>query len=254
MLRFCDTNIYYSYELSNDICDEIWTTNFPACVDQNNGEAIYEGVKCHLIKEKGAVHKSFFDDKHAVALDLKTFINFLIAWHSSCIQNKLISNSIDIATWCTAYNNCYDKYYESINIFEGALSYYEALAVYESKEIRGTYDKFGEHIRFDFNFDSVIPELSWMLYDYKKYGKTIWEDYLNKVVKSNILNIRYKIALLESQGTIIARPSVPLDDSVELSTIDLNDEGSLIYFCNPFKPEFDTNYLFIEELLKKSLS
>lgn len=252
MLRFCDTNVYYSFELSNDICNEIWTTEYPACVDQSNGEAIYEGVECHLITNDELYGTDFFEDKQAVALDQRSMVDFVVSWFSACAQHKLISNDIDIAEWCTSYSNCYEKYYEDINTFDGALSYYEALAMYENHEFRNAWVRDEKKLRFNFGANQVIPELSWMVYEYKKYRKTIWENYLNEIIKSNILNVKYKINLLSSQGTLYINPLVPLDDDLTIDKIDLDDKDSLLYFCNPFKPEFDTNYLFIKDTLERN--
>ena len=92
MLHFLKSNIYLTNELSNDITDEVWTTDFPACVNDADAEGIYEGVKLNKFNyfEDLIAYPKFILDKKNVMLNRQELNGFVLSWYDSCVKRKAI--------------------------------------------------------------------------------------------------------------------------------------------------------------------
>lgn len=252
MLSFCNTNLFYTFELSNDFADEVWTTEFPACVNEFDGESIYEGVKVNLFKYKDLINNpSFILDKADVMLTIDEMMDFVFTWYDTCVKRKLISNCITKSEWMLDYINCYKNTYEKSNTYEGALGYYESLALYKINFwCTDLGVKIPDLITLD-NIEGIIPEISWMLEDYIVNNKSsIWEDYLTEYIRNNIRRINYKKALLERINNFI-KLDINLNPNLTIADVDLMNPQALFYFDNPFYDDFHTNYIYIDKLLSK---
>ena len=123
MLHFLKSNIYYANELSNDIADEVWTTAFPACVNDFDAKGIYEGVKLHKFSfaDDLANNPQFIVDKKHVMFTDREMSSFTLAWYDSCVKRKAISNCVDRVRWLQDLKACYSLFYDKSNVYEGAI-------------------------------------------------------------------------------------------------------------------------------------
>lgn len=250
MLHFCNTNIYLTNELSNDIADEVWTTQYPACIDSNDGPGIYEGVQTHLINiQKDIIGKEreFFQNKHAVMLPIPELKVFVKNWYEKCKRANQITVNIDINKWFEQYVTCYKNYYTAImNVDESGLGYFETLALYDllnaSGEFTGT---------FSFARMNVFPEISWMFADYLSNRNSQWKHYLTDYIRKNVRLLLYRQTVSNIISPIIDTKII-LDKNISIENIDWSNKNSVFYLCNPLDNDFHTNYMFIRQLVDEN--
>ena len=254
MLHFLKSNIYLTNELSNDITDEVWTTDFPACVNDADAEGIYEGVKLNKFNylEDLATNPKFILDKKNVMLNRQELNGFVLSWYDSCVKRKAISNCVDRVQWLNDYISCYTFMYKQIkHTYEGALTYYEALASADlmSIDMATLRDTTSYGIR---NMDKLNPqpEVSWMLEDYfKNNKKSVWANYLTEYIRGNIRGIRYKRAIASrARGAMFPELTIQLDVDMTIDDVDFSNKQAVYYFDNPFELDFHTNYIYIARM------
>lgn len=255
MLHFLNRNIYYTFELSNDIADEVWTTDYPACVNDEDGAGIYEGVKLHKFDYiKDVAHNpnivSWFKDKQNIMFDRREMLVFCLAWYDSCVQRRAISNCVDMSRWMLTYSYCYEYFYEKADVYEGALGYYEALALSDLYKVlnEGSADSY---VGIKMDKLNPIPEVSWMLADYIHNGrKSVWSAYLTEYIRGNIRGMLYKRGIMGRAWAGFPSVDIPLDLEMTIDDVDLTNEKSVWYFDNPYNLDFHTNYVYIKSLLE----
>ena len=256
MLHFLNKNIYYTYELSNDIADEVWTTEYPACVNDEDGEGIYEGVKLHKFNYLKDITQNldivaWFKDKQNIMFNKPEMLVFSLAWYDSCVQRHAISNCVDMTQWIVDYDNCYKSFYERADVYEGALGYYEALAVSELHKTIFSEGHAGDLCGMKMDKLNPIPEVSWMLADYIHGGrKSVWSIYLTEYIRGNIRGMLYKRGIMGRAWVGFPSVDIPLDLNMTIDDVDLTDTKSVWYFDNPYNLDFHTNYCYIKRLLE----
>lgn len=248
MLHFLKSNIYYSYELSNDITDEVWTTEFPACVNDADAEGIYEGVKLHKFDYLKDLkdNPKFLLDKRNIMFDVVSMEGFILSWYDSCAQRRAISNCVDIVQWLQDLRACYTLFYEKSNVYEGALGYYEALA----KSLLDSCIPHPEPSYINrFNVLNAAPEVSWMLADYLHNNRrSVWNKYLTEYIRHNIRGMLYKGAIADRAFLHFNKLTLRLDEEMTIDDVDFSDEQAVYYFDNPYELDFHTNYFYIKRL------
>ena len=254
MLHFLKSNIYYANELSNDIADEVWTTAFPACVNDADAEGIYEGVKLHKFSfaDDFANNPQFIVDKKHVMFTDREMSSFTLAWYDSCVKRKAISNCVDRVRWLQDLKACYSLFYDKSNVYEGAIGYYEALALYDldSLTMERIRDITSVSIR---GMDKLnpTPEISWMLADYLYNNRrSVWNKVLTEYIRSNIRGMLYKRAVANRAGVGFPSFNIPLDINMTIDDVDFTNKQAVYYFDNPLDLDFHTNYMYIKRLCK----
>lgn len=252
MLHFCNTNIYLASELSNDIADEVWTTNYPACVNDSDAQGIYEGVKLHKFDFNELLNNThFFDNKSNVALTIPKLNYFIFRWLDNCISRKTISNVVDVATWVSCYHACYKKVLVNTDAFEGALGYYESLMLYDFHQylyLPVSYKPY--HSKSGIDKMNLIPEISWMLADYLHNGrKSVWANYLTEYIRGNVRSILYKIGMMKRACDSMVNLTINLHPKITIDDVNFTNPQSVYYFDNPFDNDFHTNYMYINQLI-----
>lgn len=253
MLHFLKSNIYLTHELSNDITDEVWTTDFPACVTDADAEGIYEGVKLNKFNyfEDLAANPKFILDKKNIMLNRQELNGFVLSWYDSCVKRKAIGNCVDRVQWLNDYIYCYTFMYKHIKCaYEGALTYYEALASADlmSIDMDTLRDTTSYGVR---NMDKLNPqpEVSWMLEDYLKNNrKSVWANYLTEYIRSNIRGMRYKRAIARRAPAGFPELTIRLDVDMTIDDVDFSNKQAVYYFDNPFELDFHTNYIYIARM------
>ena len=252
MLRFCSTNIYYTAELSNDIADEIWTSEYPACVNDEDAAGIYEGTKLHKFDfNKDVVNNpDFFKDKNNVAFSMAEMIQFVLAWYDNCAQRRVISNVVSTPTWMSDYVLCYHRTFRAEHAYEGALGYYESLAKYRfmTDSLRLNQDR----VNFVRSFEkmNLIPEVSWMLADYLTNKRTsVWASYLTEYIRHNVRDIAYKRIICSRAYSNMCDIRIDLNPNITIDDVDFRNEQAIFYFDNPFSNDFYTNFVYIRNLI-----
>ena len=252
MLHFLKSNIYYANELSNDIADEVWTTAFPACVNDFDAEGIYEGVKLHKFSfaDDFANNPQFIVDKKHVMFTDREMSSFTLAWYDSCVKRKAISNCVDRVQWLQDLKACCSLFYDKSNVYEGAIGYYEALALYDldSLTMERIRDITSVSIR---GMDKLnpTPEISWMLADYLYNNRrSVWNKVLTEYIRSNIRGMLYKRAVAGRAGVGFPSFKIPLDINMTIDDVDFTNKQAVYYFDNPLDLDFHTNYVYIKRL------
>ena len=251
MLHFLNSNIYLANELTNDIPGDIWATSYPACVNDYDAPGIYESNTLHKFK-----YKEFQDnpkwilDKEEVLLGTRELDGFLLSWYDSCAQRRAISNCVDMVEWIRDYRNCYMNLYQATDAYEGALNYYDALALADLN----TIDIIGDNNYYyvDMSKLNPIPEVSWMLEDYLKNDrKSVWKNYLTEYIRINIKDMIYRGRIGNRANAGFIPLQIPLDINMTIDDVDFSDERAVWYFDNPYKVDFKTNYAHIAQLCRR---
>ena len=252
MLHFGNNNIYYSFELSNDIVDEIWTTDFPACVNDSDADGIYEGVKLHKFDTSDFVVNpdEFFKSHKNIAFTLGEMSAFLLSWYSDCVTSVFISNVVDMQDWIDSYIKCYEDIYCLEDIYEGASGYFDAIAAYRIHAYLHRTQNEPVLIKANLGKTSFVPEVSWMLADYLHDKKSLWKDYLTEYIRKNIKDILYKRVAF-NRAHRAEQINIPLDSDLTIDDIDFSNSQSVFYFDNPFDVDFHTNYKYIQYLINR---
>lgn len=255
MLDFCNMQIRLTCELSNDVADEVWTTEVPATKDNpREGYGIYENVKIHLINPKQDIaghEKEFFNSgKYNLFLRRTEFSLFCMRWFAACIDYGLLSDKdcIRIIEWSSCYKTNFSLYYNDLLKQKDVLGYFDSLAI---NDLFLEDPESGEHsIHWDFSEVSVIPEVSWMLADYLNNGNTLWKDYLTSYVRNVVRETKFKLNMLPFAHKFIKLP-INLSENIRLDQIDFKDEHAWMYFHNVLNEDFKTNVVFIQRLLER---
>lgn len=230
--------------------DEIWTSEYPACVNDFDAEGIYEGVKLHKFNFKKDVtaNPEFFKDKKNIAFKINEMTGFVFAWYDNCAQRRTIANVVDVSDWILDYQKCYKNIYWSENFYEGALGYYETLASHKLHEY--IYRTQNEPVYVDgLGKLNPMPEITWMLADYLYNNHTsVWANYLTEVIRKNIRDIKFSKAMF-NRACGADMIVINLRDDLTIDEIDFTDPQAVLYFDNPFSNDFHTNFEYIKRLI-----
>jgi hypothetical protein len=222
-------------------------------VNDSDAAGIYEGVKLHKFNYCYELKNNakFLLNKNNVMFNKYELAGFILSWYDSCAKRRAISNCVDIAQWVCDYISCYSRYYDKVDVYEGALGYYEALASADLSSIKTV--SFGTtHYVENIDVLNPIPEVSWMLADYLANGKrSVWSNYLTEYIRDNIRGMKYKKAIFDRAEAGLIALHIPLSETMTIDDIDFTDEQAIYYFDNPFELDFHTNYIYISSLLSK---
>ena len=249
MLYFCNSNIYLTNELSNDITSEAHTTDFPACSPEGDATGIYEGVVLHKFNASSIAGKAheFFKYKQSVAFQKHELKQFVTDWYKDCVTKHRISNCVDIDVWFDDYIECYLRQYKLLeNVIGNALGYFETLALYDLQNTDKTYTG----AAFNLSKLNPQPEISWIISDYFKNKSAKWKTKVTEFINKNIYSMIFHKADIEKLGVKCFNLTLPLDIVSSPEEIDWKHEQALFYLCPPFgSGDFYTNYVYLKRLV-----
>jgi len=248
MLRFLNSNVYLANELTNDIPGDVWTTSYPACVNDYDAAGIYESSILHKFKyEDFQKNPRFILDKEEIMFSWDEMEGFLMSWYDSCVQRKAISNCVDRVQWIKNYKSCYLLLDAATDVYEGSMNYYDALAVADLQKYSRTANNVSYYV--DLNKLNPVPEVSWMLEDYLKNGrKSVWSNYLTEYIRRNIKDMLYKQSIANRAHARRLDLGIHLDVEMTIDDVDFSKEEAVFYFDNPFSADFKTNYVHISDM------
>lgn len=242
MLHFCNSNIFYSGELTNDIADEVWTDEVLACKNYDI-DGIYEGVKVHKYTfEELEKDKEFFKNKTNIFMSWSTLRVFVYNWY----EHTVGGDSAECTRWLRLYKDMYVSSLISTNVWVNGMGYFEALALHDLNTPQAV------RCTTPLPIPTQVPEFSWAVADFYRNGGSVWEDFINSVIQKNVRSFLYKAGNIHMYDAPLLTTHIPSTAlNITIRDIDPKDPKALWYFHNPFGPDFHTNVFYIKEILQE---
>lgn len=239
MLNFCNSKIYFNFEITNNKPFE--ATGCPYTDPE------YIRVFVPNLSIVSIWNESLLEEHKNIGLTPSEFYSFILLWYNSCKFEKIFNWTEK--QWFSDYIQCYKNL---IPATKGNWNYEDHF--FPNRKVLGIenikYNNSGSPITI---LNNTLPEFSWMVEDYLvcqiKGTESLFLEELNKKILINVEKLRYHIQTNNSFFKEIIK--IPLNlDIKNIKDIDFTNEYSF-YYLYPTFPEdrIRTNYIHLKKII-----